>query len=38
LYSGVRRHDEFTRALRLRNARRAWFEGPEMRGAIPISI
>ena len=36
LYSGIRRHGEFTLALRLRNARRAWFEGAEMRGATPI--
>ena len=38
LYSGVRRHDEFTLTLRRRSVRRAWFEGSEIRGAIAISI
>lgn len=38
LYSGVRRHDEFTLALRRRNARSVWFETAGMGASTTISI
>lgn len=36
IYSGVRRHPEYTLAARHRNRRAAWFQAVFRRGAIPI--
>ncbi len=36
VYSGVRRHPEYTLAARHRNRRAAWFQAAFQRGAIPI--